>query len=277
MSKEPAGKVQITADALIHLRAESPLARRLGIECSYDRLFQTEAGTALAETALSMDPVYEQFNLVRYAWFSRRMAELAAGFAQMVILGAGYDTRSLTLPALQGGHCRVFEVDLPDVLSVKRSVLATHGIAVPESVRHVSCDLNAGDLRRRLVAADFEAAVPAAVVMEGVFFFLQGGQASALLDPAAMGLAPGSAWTFDAWTVRRARTLNGKLMKATGRALFGDPPLGDSAGEAGSILRQRGYGEVTVTPLDVLARQFGADAVKDPMPNSWLVIDARLA
>jgi hypothetical protein len=113
--------------------------------------------------------------------------------------------------------------------------------------------------------------------MEGVFFFLRGEQASALLDPAFLGLARGSAWTFDAWTVRRARTLNGKLMKAIGRALFGDPPLGDSAGEAGSILRQRGYGDVAVTPLDVLARQFGADTVKDPMPNSWLVIDARLA
>ena len=277
MSKEPAGKVQITADALIHLRAESPLARRLGIDCPYDRLFQTEAGAALAETALSMDPVYEQFNLVRYAWFSRRMAELAAGYDQMVILGAGYDTRSLTLPAFQGGRCRVFEVDLPDVLSVKHRVLAGHGIAVPESVRHVPCDLNAGDLRQRLLAAGFEAAVPAAVVMEGVFFFLKGEQAAPLLDPAFIGLARGSAWTFDAWTARRARTLNGKLMKAIGRVLFGDPPLGDSAGEAGSILRQHGYGEVTVTPLDVLARQCGADAIKDPMPNSWLVIDARLA
>jgi methyltransferase (TIGR00027 family) len=277
MSKKPAGKVQITADALIHLRAESPLARRLGIDCPYDHLFQTEAGAALVGTALSMDPVYEQFNLVRYAWFSRRMSELAAGHAQMVILGAGYDTRSLTLPAFQGGCCRVFEVDLPDVLSVKQSVLAGHGIVVPESVRYVPCDLNAGDLRQRLAAAGFDAAVPAAVVMEGVFFFLQGEQAAALLDPASIGLARGSAWTFDAWTVRRAQTLNGKLMKAIGRALFGDPPLGDSADEAGSLLRRRGYVDVAVTPLDALARQYGADAVKDPMPNSWLVIDARLA
>jgi methyltransferase (TIGR00027 family) len=170
----------------------------------------------------------------------------------------------------------LFEVDLPDVLSVKRNVLAGHGIAVPESVRYVPCDLNAGDLRQRLVAAGFDAAVPAAVVMEGVFFFLRGEQAAALLDPASIGLARGSAWTFDAWTVRRARTLNGKLMKAIGRALFGDPPLGDSASEAATILRQHGFGDVAVTPLDMLVRQYGADAIKDPMPNSWLVIDARL-
>lgn len=61
MGKAPIKKVQISADALVHLRSTSPLAHGLGIESPHDRLFRTEAGKELAETALSIDPVYEQF------------------------------------------------------------------------------------------------------------------------------------------------------------------------------------------------------------------------
>ncbi len=104
MSQTSGGEVQITADALIHTRVHSPLARRLAIECPYDPLFLTEAGGELAQMALALDPVYEQFNLVRYAWFAGKMSDHAARYAQLVILGSGYDTRSLTLPALQAGR-----------------------------------------------------------------------------------------------------------------------------------------------------------------------------
>ncbi len=135
MSHTSGGEVQITADALIDTRVHSPLARRLAIECPYDPFFLTEAGGELAKMALALDPVYEQFNLVRYAWFAGKMSDHAARYAQLVILGSGYDTRSLTLPALQAGDCRVFEVDLPDLLTVKQRVLADHGVSLPEHLR----------------------------------------------------------------------------------------------------------------------------------------------
>ncbi|MPY72644.1 MAG: SAM-dependent methyltransferase [Alphaproteobacteria bacterium] len=276
MSDGSGGGVQITADALIHLRARSPLARRLAIESPYDRLFLTEAGAGLAKMALSLDPVYEQFNLVRYAWFTRRMSQHAARYGQVVVLGAGYDTRSIALPELRAGKCRVFELDYPDVLSAKRRVLGDNGVALPEGLRYVPCDLNADDPGSRLAAAGFDASAPAAAVMEGVFFFLGGERAAALLEPASLGLARGSALTFDAWTETRTRTLNEKIMRKTGHRLFGDAPLGDGAEEAAAALRRKGYGDVTVVALDEIARQYGVDAIADPMRNSWLVIDARL-
>ena len=277
MSNSSEGKVQITADALIHSRVHSPLAPRLGIVCPYDPLFLTEAGGDLAKMALALDPVYEQFNLVRYAWFAAKMSDQAARYRQMVILGSGYDTRSLTLPALQDGRCRVFEVDLPDLLAVKQRVLADHGVTLPAHIRFVPCDLNAGDLRARLVAAGFDASAPTAAVMEGVFFFLRGERATALLDPGSVGLVRGSALTFDAWTVRRVETLNARLIAKTGRPLFGDPRLGSSAGDAESVLRRLGYSDVRVTTLDAISRQFGVDEIKDPIADSWLVIDALVA
>ncbi len=113
--------------------------------------------------------------------------------------------------------------------------------------------------------------------MEGVFFFLRREQAAALLDPASIGLARGSALTFDAWTARRVETLNASLIAKTGRPLFGDPSLGDSTGDAEAVLRRLGYGDVRITTLDAISRQFGVDEVKDPIADSWLVIDARVA
>lgn len=268
--------VQITADALIHVRATGPLARRLGIECPYDHLFRTEEGAALAAMALSLDPVYEQFNLVRYAWFARRMSDHAGRYPQLVVLGAGYDTRSLSLDALKAGKCRVFEVDYPDLLASKQAVLADNGVALPDGLSHVACDLNAADPLPPLMAAGFDPALPAAVVMEGVFFFLNGERAAALLAPDALGLASGGALTFDAWTALRARRLNERVMAKTGRRLFGDGPLGDNAAEAAAMLQDRGYIDVAVTTLDALSREAGVAAVDDPMPDSWMVIDAQV-
>lgn len=276
MSDKSTGAVPITADALIYLRTHSPLARRLGINCPYDHLFLTDAGGDLAKMALALDPVYEQFNLVRYAWFAETMSAHAARYPQLVILGSGYDTRSLTLPALQRGRCRVFEVDLPAVLTTKRRVLADHGVALPKTVQFVSCDLNVDDLRGRLAAAGFDAGEPAAVVMEGVYFFLSGDRKAALLEPAVLGLARGSALTFDAWTARRVETLNAKIIARTGRPLFGAPTLGDSAASAEAAVRRLGYGEVRVTSLDAMCRQLGVDAVADPIVESWLLIEARV-
>lgn len=276
MSGRLSKKVQITADALIHLRATSPLARELGIDCPYDPLFRTEDGAALAATALSLDPVYEQFNLVRYAWFSHRMSDHAGRYPQLVVLGAGYDTRSLSLDALQAGTCRVFEVDYPDLLAAKRSVLAANGVSLPDGLAYVGCDLNATDPVSLLPAAGFEPDLPAAVVMEGVFFFLNGDRAAALLAPDALGLTSGGALAFDAWTATRARRLNELVMAKTGRRLFGDAPLGDGAADAAAALRDRGYRDVDVTTLDARSRDYGVAAIADPMPDSWMVIDARV-
>ena len=83
--------------------------------------------------------------------------------------------------------------------------------------------------------------------------------------------------TFDAWTAMRAERLNDKVERRTGRRLFGDAPLGDGAPAMAAALRRKGYGGVKVTPLDEIARQYGVDAIADPMQNSWLVAEAQLA
>ncbi|HEU4614448.1 MAG TPA: class I SAM-dependent methyltransferase, partial [Kofleriaceae bacterium] len=56
-------------------------------------------------------------------------AFVAGGGRQVVVLGAGYDTRSLRLPEL--GSATVLEVDHPATQSHKRSTLAQLGVESP--------------------------------------------------------------------------------------------------------------------------------------------------
>src|SRR5437899_1672592 len=89
--------VQVTADGLIDLRLHSDLAKRLKLQCPYDHLFWTAEGADLARMAGALDPIYAPYNIARYKWFTDRMVQAAADFPQILILGSGYDTRSLIL------------------------------------------------------------------------------------------------------------------------------------------------------------------------------------
>ena len=141
-------QVQVTADALTSLRTTSPLAVELGLDCPYDSLFANAAGKQLAAMALSVDPVYEQYNIVRYKWFTEQLADAAGRFDQILLLGAGFDTRALTLPALTAAACGIFEVDFPDMLAHKQTVLAAAGIEIPGQLHFVPADLADGGTNR---------------------------------------------------------------------------------------------------------------------------------
>src|ERR1700748_3094229 len=92
------GEPRITADALIDLRLNHPLAKQMRLLCRHDQLFWTEAGHELAAKAMELDPVYAPFNLARYRWFTDRLQRAAREVTQILILGAGFDSRAMTLP-----------------------------------------------------------------------------------------------------------------------------------------------------------------------------------
>ncbi len=268
--------VQITADALVSLRVGSPLAKMLDIDCPYDPLFNTEAGQALANMALSLDPVYEQYNIVRYKRFSERMAEAAAHFDQCLVLGTGCDTRAMTLPALATGQCRVYEVDLPDKVAEKKSVLAQNDIAIPDYLHFVPMDLNAPDRATPLAAAGYRAGQPTAVFMEGVSFFLSRAASVALIDPATFRLARGSRLILDCWTHGRARTLNATVAERTGNSLFGDSPFGETAADIEAVFQRHGYRIENIQSLGQISDDYGVNDIVDPLGESWFVVETSL-
>jgi methyltransferase (TIGR00027 family) len=119
------------------------------------------------------------------------------GVSQYVILGAGLDTFAQRKPEIASG-LRVFEVDQPGPQAWKQQRLSELGFGVPEWLRFVPVNFEAGDAWwERLAAAGFDAGQPAVVASTGVSMYLTKDAIAATLRQVA-ALAPGStlAMTF---------------------------------------------------------------------------------
>jgi len=119
------------------------------------------------------------------------------GVRQYVILGAGLDTFAQRRPET-ASRLRVFEVDRPGPQAWKRQRLIELGFGIPEWLRMVPVDFEAGGCWwEELAAAGFDAAQPAVVASTGVSRYLTRDAIAATLRQIAI-LAPGStlAMTF---------------------------------------------------------------------------------
>lgn len=121
--------------------------------------------------------------------------QVAAGVGQVVILGAGLDSRAYRfMEELQG--VRVFEVDHPvEGLRKQERLTAIFG-APPARVDYVSADLTEVDLGDALAAAAFDATAPALVLWVGVVPYLPAGTVVDLLSWVAV-LPAASSVAFD--------------------------------------------------------------------------------
>jgi methyltransferase (TIGR00027 family) len=95
---------------------------------------------------------------------------LGAGIRQVVILGAGFDCRSLRLPELNPAV--VFEVDHRDTFRAKRDCLDRIAQSARSSVRYVGIDFNRESLSNALNNAGFDRLRPTVFLWEGVTNYL---------------------------------------------------------------------------------------------------------
>ncbi|HEY2575614.1 MAG TPA: class I SAM-dependent methyltransferase [Streptosporangiaceae bacterium] len=143
-----------------------------------------------------MDPLatsrYRAGILARARFVEDLVAEQAGhGVAQYVILGAGLDTFAQRRPDL-AASLRVFEVDRPGPQAWKRQRLTELGYGIPDWLRLVPVDFEAGgSWWERLSAAGFDADQPAVVASTGVSMYLTKDANAATLRQLA-SLAPGS-------------------------------------------------------------------------------------
>ena len=108
-----------------------------------------------------------------------------------MLLGAGLDTFAQRHPEL-AARLRVFEVDQPGTQAWKRGRLLDLGYGVPEWLRLVPVDFEAGaSWQEEIVKAGFDAARPAVVASAGVSMYLTREANAATLRELAT-LAPGS-------------------------------------------------------------------------------------
>jgi methyltransferase (TIGR00027 family) len=130
--------------------------------------------------------------VVRARFVEDLVAEQAdQGVAQYVLLGAGLDTFAQRRPEI-ASRLRMFEVDQPGPQTWKRQRLAELGLSVPEWLRLVPVDFEAGESWwERLVTAGLDEDQPAVVASTGVSMYLTKEANAATLRRLA-SLAPGS-------------------------------------------------------------------------------------
>ena len=95
---------------------------------------------------------------------------LRNGIRQVVLLGAGFDTRSVRLVAARGATA--YELDLPGNITAKRKRLVKIFGRVPDRVQLISVDLERDDPVAALARAGFDPSVPAMFVWEAVTQYL---------------------------------------------------------------------------------------------------------
>jgi methyltransferase (TIGR00027 family) len=120
--------------------------------------------------------------------------ELAEGVRQIVLLGAGYDTRAYRFGRSES--VTFFEVDHPGTSARKRRRLARLFTTLPANVRYLSVDFETQSVSEALAPAGWRADRPTLFICEGVTPYLNARAIDALMALVA-GAAPGSSVLFD--------------------------------------------------------------------------------
>jgi methyltransferase (TIGR00027 family) len=119
---------------------------------------------------------------------------LRDGADQVVILGAGFDSRACRLPGIE--RARVFEVDHPDTQARKRACLSRVLDPLPSHVVFVPVDFDRDRLSDALDAAGYRRDAKTFFIWEGVTSYLTAEAVDATFRFVASGSAPGSRIVF---------------------------------------------------------------------------------
>ncbi|MGB9458817.1 MAG: SAM-dependent methyltransferase [Bryobacteraceae bacterium] len=108
--------------------------------------------------------------IARTKWFDDEVTRALETSRQLVLLGAGFDTRAYRLPAAQRACC--FELDHPETSSAKQATLRKAIGSLPKQVRFAGTDFNTEPVADALRRAGFDETQPACFVWEGVTNYL---------------------------------------------------------------------------------------------------------
>jgi len=118
------------------------------------------------------------------------------GLQQLVVLGAGYDTRAYRLKGLNE-HVRVFEVDHPDTQLFKTEKIGEIFGTLPDHVIYVPVDFESESLRDRLIACGYSPVQKTLFLLEGLTMYLPPEAVDETLAFIRNNSRPGSAILFD--------------------------------------------------------------------------------
>jgi methyltransferase (TIGR00027 family) len=183
---------------------------------------------------------------------------LRDGARQLVILGAGYDTRAYRLSE-RLRRVTVFEVDFPPTQELKKARVRQVIGSIPKNVVFVAMDFTKEDLGTVLRRAGYRSGAKTLFIWEGVSFYLPAAAVEGTLRFVAHNSAPGSIIVFDYESDRAIKGDHDDRALAESMAWLakvGEPHVfGLPIGGAQTFLRQHGLAvEADRTPEELTRR-----------------------
>jgi len=122
--------------------------------------------------------------------------QIEDGIRQLVVLGAGYDSRAYRFPDLKG-KTKVFEVDHEATQEVKiRKIKEIFG-SVPDHVVYVPVDFNREELDKKLAEKGYDRTLKTFFIWEGVTMYLTAEAVETTLAFIARNSGKGSSLIFN--------------------------------------------------------------------------------
>jgi methyltransferase (TIGR00027 family) len=178
----------------------------------------------------------------RCEFFDQALLAQATDGAQVVILGAGWDTRAYGL--LAGRTIDLFEVDTPATQAVKRAAVNKAGLDSSRVV-FVPCDFNRQSWLDALKDHGFDPVRRTVILWEGVTMYLEEHAVDGTLR--AIGSLPaGSCIAFDFFSREWLHSEAGERMRRSEHAVYGEhwtfgfPVVPDISDRLHEYLEQRG-------------------------------------
>ena len=121
---------------------------------------------------------------------------VSEGVEQVLIFGAGFDSRSIRLLTPES-PVKVFEVDAPVTQQAKKGRLVEIGVGLPDNTVYVPVDFNKEDPEQKLVENGFKYGRRCLFILEGLLMYLDESAVEETFSLIARLGAPGSLVLFD--------------------------------------------------------------------------------
>ncbi|MGR9086141.1 MAG: SAM-dependent methyltransferase [Gammaproteobacteria bacterium] len=184
---------------------------------------------------------------------------LGNGIRQLVILGAGYDSRAYRIEGLEQ-NVKVFEVDHPSTQNAKKKKLVGLFGSLPSHVAYVSVDFDRESFAEKLFANGYDGTLKTLFIWEGVTYFLtretvddtltfvrnkSGNGSTIIFDYTFTSVVDG---TYDSAEAKREKEVLARL---------GEPlSFGIEEGKIREFLTERGFCEITEVSPEFLTNAY---------------------
>ena len=202
--------------------------------------------------------------------------QLARGAEQLVILGAGYDSRPYRFADRLGG-VQVFEVDHPATSAAKQAKVRDIFGDIPANVAYVAVDFTVDNFADKLLACGYRTTRPTVFLWEGVTPYLDLAAVDGVLGFVTASAPAGSAIVFDyilRSVVQGTCTLRGAANEFAKMSHTSEPlSFGIDEGQAPAFLASRGFQNVVdVGTQELTGRYFDPHGKQRYIKPWWRII-----